>query len=205
MKKNLRLLLGLVACLVVTACSLSKAYPAKRHYYVSATRSAISESQGVEILRVHPLAISTAFTAKGLVSRIGENEYVSDYYSEFFTSPNEMITDSLSAWIRGSGLYREVIGTASALTAGRVIEGTIDGIYADLRSSSDPKAVIALQLRYLNDSGSKPEVIAAKKYTRAVAVAATDASTLVEGWNSALDSILKEFEKDLESWMHRKG
>ncbi len=203
MNKKLRLLLGLVVCLVSAGCSLSKAYPAKRHYYVAASRSLSGGGQGTEIVRVQPLAIAAAFKAKGLVSRVGENEYVSDYYSEFFTAPNEMITDSVSAWLRESGLFREVIGRSSTLTASRVIEGTVDGIYADVRSGARPLAVISLQLRYINDSGGQPEVVAAKNYTREVPVTSADVATLVDGWNGALDSILTEFEQDLGIWMDR--
>ncbi|MBT5706901.1 MAG: hypothetical protein HOI66_11320 [Verrucomicrobia bacterium] len=191
--------LAFVTCqlLLLCGCSLSKAYPAKSYYYLSATRDADSRPLQSKVLRVQPLGVSSAFVGKGLVSRVSEVEYESDYYSEFFTRPNDMVTEQLVSWFRESGQFQEVIGEASTLSAEWVVEGVIDGLYADLRVAAQPRAVLSFQIRMIDDRGRRPEVISTKKYSRSELVSSSRSSDLILGWNRALEAILAEVEQDL--------
>lgn len=193
------LCLAVVACqlLLLCGCSLSKAYPAKSYYYLSATRNADSRSPQSTVLRVQPLEIASAFAGKGLVSRLSEVEYKSDYYAEFFTRSDDMITEQLVSWLRESGQFQEVIGEASTLSAEWVIEGVIDGLYADLREAAQPKVVLSIQIRTIDDRGRRPEVTSTKKYSRSEPVSSSSSADLVLGWNRALESLLAEIEQDL--------
>lgn len=193
------LCLAFVACqlLFLCGCSLSKAYPAKNYYYLSATRNADGSPLRSKVLRVQPLEISSAYAGKGLVSRLSEVEYESDYYAEFFTRPNDMITEQLVSWLRESGQFQEVIGEASTLSAEWVIEGVIDGLYADLREPAQPKAVLSFQIRMIDDRGRRPEVISTKKYSRSESIPSSSSPDLVQGWNRALEALLAEVERDL--------
>lgn len=178
-------------------CSLSKAYPSKNYYYVSAKRDAGERNPQAKVLRVQPLDISSAFAGKGLVSRLSDVEFESDYYAEFFSRPSEMITEQMVSWIQESRQFQEVIGEASTLSADRVIEGMIDGLYADLRDASFPKAVMSIQMRFINDQGRRPEVIATKKYSQSEPISSAASRDLVYGWNRALKSLLTQIEQDL--------
>lgn len=180
-------------------CSLSKAYPAKRYFYVETSRAQSAETLKGEVLRVRTLDISRAFAGKAFVSRKSEVEYSSDYYTEFFTAPSEMLTTAVADWMKSSGLFSEVVGAASSLTPGRVIEGHIDGLYVDLREASSVRATISLQLRYIDDTGSQPEVILAKRYARAIEAASANPEQVVAGWNQAVNEILEAFETDLRN------
>ncbi len=186
-----------ILTLSLAGCSLSKAYPTKRHFYVAVTRSLEARSGGRPVLRVRPLEISRAFAGKGFVSRTSDFEYRSDYYTEFFTAPSEMLTSSVSHWMASSGVFSEVVGASSALTPERVIEGHIDGLYVDLRDESQVRATISLQLRYIDDSGSLPEALMAKEYSRAIEIPSAVPESVVQGWNQALEEILTEFESDV--------
>ena len=197
---------GAWVCLAIfalsfTACSLTKAYPAKRHFYVAVTRSSDPHAKREDVLRIRPLEITRAYAGKGFVSRTSDVEYRSDYYTEFFTAPSEMLSASLSNWMKASGLFAEVVGASSSLTPGRVIEGHIDGLYVDLRDDSQVRATMSLQLRYINDGGSQPEIVFAKTYSQAIDVPSSVAEAVVQGWNQALEQILTRFEKDLVSVM----
>jgi cholesterol transport system auxiliary component len=183
--------------LLLCGCSLSKAYPAKSYYFLSATRNAADRPPQAKVLRVQRLEISSAFAGKGLVSRLSEVEYESDYYAEFFTRSNDMITEQLVSWLRESGQFQEVIGEASTLPAEWVIEGVIDGLYADLRDVAQPKAVLSFQIRVIDDRGRRPEVMATRKYSRSEVVPSSRSPDLVQGWNRALEALFSEVEEDL--------
>ena len=195
-----RSILGLMvagACLLsLWGCGFKKSYPAKRYYQLTATRTGEPARVTDQVLRIQTLEIAVAFSGKGLVSRISEVEFESDYYAEFFSAPNEMVSEQLRTWLRASGRYPGVIGAASTLTADLVVEGFVDGLYVDRRNPSEIRAVLSIQLRYIDDRGPKPEVLSTRAYQGAEIVGANDGA-IVQGWNRALESVLGQIERDL--------
>ena len=139
--------------LLLGGCGLSKAYPAKDHFYLAADREEAPNDLSGPVVRLRPLDISSAFAGKGLVFQIADSKYESAYYAEFFAAPDDMMTDLLGAWLRRCGAFRGVVGSASTLPAEFVIEGMIDRLYADSRDSASSRAVISLQLRFIDDRG----------------------------------------------------
>lgn len=187
--------LGAVSWLI-TGCQLSKAYPAKRYYQLTAPQPMVKAGSG-GVLRVQDLDVAPAFSGKGLVSQLSDVEFASDYYSEFFTSPNEMLTELLTTWLRKSGGFEAVVGAGSALSADYVIEGTLDKLYLDRRDESRSLAVLSLQLRFIDDRGGKPDLVTAKRYHRAEAIESATPEAVVAGWNRGLGAILIEVQSDL--------
>ncbi len=183
----------------LVGCSLSKAYPAKDYFVIEAAHPNPSAGAGNAILRVQTLDISETFSSKGLVSRVSDVSYESDYYAEFFTPPATMITESLASWLQDSGDYREVIGAASRLAPDWVLEGTVDALYGDLRAPDAPKAVLSFQVRLVDDRGPRSQVVFSKKYAATQSVASASPAALVRGWNQALATVLTEIERDLKS------
>ncbi len=187
------LLLGLLGA----GCQLSKPYPAKRLYQFVVKRSGAKDEAVGEVLRVRPVQVAPAYGGKGLVTRLGASEFVSDYYSEWLTSPGERLTTLLSDWMRQSGRFRAVTGSGSALVATRVLECFVDELYVDLRDQGTPRTVLSLHARVIDDSGALPESMGTIICREVEPVEGASAAALVAGWNRSLARALAQLEGGL--------
>lgn len=198
-KKTVFMAATVAMSLLLGGCGLSKAYPAKDHFYLSVDRAEEPNDLNGPVVRLRPLNISSAFAGKGLVFRVENSKYESAYYAEFFSAPDDMMTDLMGAWLRRCGGFRGVIGSASTLPAEFVVEGMIDRLYADSLDPANPRAVISLQLRFIDDRGPKPEVLASKYYSRDESVLSRNPTDVVSGWNRALETIFEDIEQDAKT------
>ncbi len=189
--------MGLSCAVLLGGCSFSKGYPSKNYFYLTAERNSDPVKQGDHILRVSRLEVAEAFSEKGFVYRISDVEYKSDYYAQFFTAPDQAISELLTRWLANSGHYHEVIHHGSKLSAGRVLEGTIDELYGDFRDVTAPQAVVLLQIRLVDDEGMQPVILFSSKHVRRIAVDSSQPEDLVRGWNQGLVGILEDIEQEL--------
>jgi cholesterol transport system auxiliary component len=206
-KKMLLLLIMGIFCLFpfVAGClNLDKAYPEKRYFTLETSREAdISSPDTGKILTVRRFRVSPKFEGKGLVYRLEELSYESDFYNEFFISPSSMLTEEVRKRLAGSGLFKQVLNPTSLLDSTYILEGAVTALYGDYRVSTAPKAVMEIQFFLLEETDNNLKIIFKSQYHKEEPFKANMPGALVKSWNAVFNQILTEFETDLKKYLSK--
>lgn len=196
-----------VLLFLADACvRLERSHPEKRSFLLSADRPETFSPPGNGIvLRVLRFRVSPQFEGKGLLYRTGEFTYESDFYNEFLISPGSLISQAVTRWISGSGLFEHVMDSSGYTDPQYVLEGMVTALYGDYRVSGQYRAVMAIQFFLVRDIVPQPEILAHREYHEESRLEATSPDALVEGWIQALRRILIRFEHDLRGYDLQKG
>ncbi len=185
------------AVLIVTSgCvdALKSEYPERRYFTLAVQRPGEAAPPAKEgVLRVRRFTASKLSEGNELVTRVGETEYETDFYNQFFSPPAMQLTEQAHRWLGASGRFSAVVGTGSSLPETHILEGNVVSLYSDSRSSS---AVLEIQFMLVKVSAEPAAVIFQKSY-REVATGAQGPETSVRAWNAALGRILSSLEADL--------
>ena len=189
--------ISILAVLILsTGCvdALKSEYPERRYFTLAAQRPGEAASPAKEsVLRVRRFTASKLSEGNELVTRLGETEYETDFYNQFFAPPAMQLTEQAHRWLGASGLFSAVVGTGSSVPETHILEGNVTSLYADQRSSS---AVLEIQFMLVRVSADPAAVLFQKSY-REVSTGAQGPETCVRGWNAALGRILAALEGDL--------
>ena len=179
---------------------IERNYPDKR-YFVLEVRQNVNPSNpsGSGVLQIANIRVSPRYEDKGFVYRTSESGYESDFYNQFLVSPAALLGEELRKGLSQAQIFRHVINASSQLEPTHVLEGVVDALYGDFRDPGAPKAVVEMEFFLRKESASKAEIVAAKRYAKAVAVNGRSPEALVRGWNEALEAILSALVADLKS------
>jgi cholesterol transport system auxiliary component len=206
MKRNtlLKLTIGIfiLLSLSIGCINLERGY-IEKHYFAldSSPAKDISSPDTGKVLTVRRLRISHKYEGKGLVYRLGELNYESDFYNEFFISPVSMFTEEIRKRLAVSGLFKHVVDPSSLLDSTYVLEGAVTTLYGDYRVSTAPKAVIEIQFLLLQETDVSPKIVLQRQYHKEEPLNGNTPDALVKSWNTALNQILTEFENDLKEYI----
>ena len=183
---------------VLAGCGSTEKYD-RRYYVLSADRPAApTRTQTDYVLDVSRFMIDSAYSGSGLVCRVGESEYESDFYNEFLAAPAAMITDKTRDWLSRSRLFRRVLDPGSRIDPTHVIEGNVTALYGDFRDRSSPRAVIEMRVFLLKaEAGKEPLAVFGKTYRSSVPIESEGPEALVEALGRCLQGILSALENDL--------
>jgi len=193
--------LFMITLLVFGGCvNLKKKFPDIKTYDLNIERTE-SETPAVSAVTVQLKPFSAASELKGrfFVYRTGDNHYEEDFYNQTLVLPADMLTENVSAWLSDSPLIRYVLDEAVGEDSVFTIEGKLLELYGDYRDEKLPKAQLALKLTVREVSGKETNTRFQKIYSQAVSMDRISASSLVEGWNKALEQVLRDFESDFGS------
>jgi cholesterol transport system auxiliary component len=190
---------------VLIGCiNLEKGYPEKRYFILDASRDEdISSPDTGKVITVRRFRISPKYEGKGLVYRLEELSYESDFYNEFFISPASMFTEEIRKRLAVSGLFEHVIAPSSLLDSTYILEGAVTALYGDYRVSTAPKAVMEIQFFLLHETDSNPKIIFQSQYHKEEPLNGNTPDALVKSWNTTFNQILTEFEIDLKEYMSK--
>jgi cholesterol transport system auxiliary component len=171
----------------------------KQHYILNTQRaSSVVASNSANIIEIRTFTSNSAFSAKGLIYRVDEFEYKSDFYNEFLVSPTAMITEKTRNWLSTSGLFRRVLNSTSYIDPTHVIEGNVIALYGDFRAKSSPKAVMEIRIFLLETkTGKEPVIVFGKTYKSSVGLESEDPGGLISALDRCLIEILTNLEEDL--------
>ncbi len=208
MKRNtlLKLTIGIFILLSLsTGCiNLERSYIEKRYFILEASRDEdISSPDTDAVLTVRRLRVSAKYEGKGLVYRLKELSYETDFYNEFFISPASMFTEEIRKRLAVSGLFKHVVDPSSLLDSIYILEGAVTALYGDYRVSTAPKAVMEIQFFLLQETDVSPKIIFQGQYHKEEPLKGNTPDALVKSWNSALSQILTEFETDLKEYISK--
>lgn len=198
-KKFLCVCLSLFVSLAAfSGCAGRQTYN-KKYYLLDTTRRGESLAGGTDyILRVSNFTIDSVFSGRGLVYRIDEFRYESDFYNEFLTSPSAMITEKTRNWLAASGLFKRTLDITSRLEPTHIIEGNITALYGDFRDKSSPVAVMEIRIFLLESkAGEEPLAVYGKTYKSSAALESKAPAGLLAAFDKCLENILTDLENDL--------
>jgi cholesterol transport system auxiliary component len=203
MKKKTLLIffIGLFLLLfLLTGCfNISKSYPVKHYFMLSASKSEkLSSPKPNGILKIQRFRVSPQFDGQDFVYKKGNLNYESDYYNEFFIPPGLMIAEEVEKWLAGSGLFKYVMGFSSPVESTFELEGVVSALYGDYSDTESPKAVLEIQFFIVRNASSRPVIVFGKTYQEKTLIKGNSPDALVAGWNQALEHILARFEANLK-------
>lgn len=148
---------------------------------------------------VENFKIASPFDGCNFVYKRAMNDYETDYYNRFATSPEILITQQCRSWLEKSGIFRNVLNSSSAATADYILEGNVISLYGDFAQEGQAFSVMQIRFFLVDETGDKPVILFSKDYNEKIEVAATGPADIVGGYDEGLRNILSSFEKDLGS------
>ncbi len=196
--------------------NLNKEVPVKTAYSLDVLRQGSDPvAQTKSVLEIRKFRVAPPFEGRGLVYRMGEQRYESDYYHEWFISPNAMVTQQVQNWLTAASLFEHVLASGSTAEETHLLEGTVTALYGDFRDPAALKAVLGIQIVLLDAGSLDSGILFQRDYRREIALAVPTPDVLVKGWNDTLREILTAAEEDLakvlprpstgQPWAGRKG
>lgn len=177
-------------------------YPARQYFSLDITRKAPPVTAQPGILRVRRFRVSPRFDTRSLVYRTGDVQYDTDFYNEYLTDAGAMVSESARNWLLQGGSFATVVDSSSSLSEDFVLEGVIQNLSGDFRSS--PRAEVSVQLFLISSSATNGGVVFQKLYNRSIALPEKSPRALVVGLGSGLSEIFTELETDIVSAASKK-
>ena len=180
--------------------SLERSSPERHYFVIELPQSANSSEPASDlILSVGNMRISPRYADRSLVYRTSDTSFESDFYNQFLTSPDTMISEELRKGLAAARQFKYVLGPADAQQPNYVLEGSVNALYGDFRNPSQPAAVLELEFFLYNDNSNNSGLVAQKRYLKSVPLNERSPAALVKGWDEALQEIVAALSADLKS------
>ena len=158
----------------------------------------LKKAAGKNYLKIERADVNPAYMHRDFNYRIGTDEFISDYYNQFYRPVGALISSELYKWLSNSALFRDVLPVNTLLLDAKyLLDSKVVDIYGDYRNPEDPRAVLNMQFFLIDESTDTPEITYTNVYNQSVSISSRTPGALVDGWNQALKNILTDFEKDL--------
>lgn len=188
---------AIAIALCLTACSLQTPAPARTTFLLGATRLTNAPTGAVRFGNVRIPEFHAALANRGtsLLYRETDQRIVADPYRQFVAPPAALIAERCRLWLAASGQFQSVLPADSRISSDTTLEGELVELYADVRDPKNPVAVLSLRASLSDARGNalRPEW----RFTRRVALANSDAASVVAGLDLALAAALNELENAL--------
>jgi cholesterol transport system auxiliary component len=190
----------LLLSLFCSGCvSLERSYPEKRYFVIDIGDGAQPpNTTGDQTLLVSSLRISPRYADKSFVYRTSDSGYEADFYNQFLTPPDTMLSEEVRKGLAAAPVFKYVIGPASQLQPNFVLEGSVNALYGDFRNLNGPSAVLEIEFYLHNEDSTNPGIVLQKRYAKTVALTGRSPEALVKGWSQALGSIVADLSADLQ-------
>nr|WP_019626725.1 ABC-type transport auxiliary lipoprotein family protein [Thioalkalivibrio sp. ALJT] len=150
--------------------------------------------------------VAPAYTGKGLVYRLGDHRYESDYYNEWFLRPAEQLEQLLrERWTQGGSAFELVDNAEAARAEGRAavqLHVLVTALYGDLDTARLETTPADTPLRGMGRVGLRTQ-IRGEGYVRLAHMEAEhgidrrSAPRLVAALSEATADVLAELEDEL--------
>ena len=185
-----------VLTFILSGC-VSRQYVERQTFALEVSRDEAATSQSEAILRIRTLRVSPRYEGKRFVYREESMSYETDFYNEFLTSPDMMITEEVRQWLADSGLFGQVVDFSARVDPTHILEGTVTDLYGDFSERNQPRAALQMEFFLSEEIAGRSKSVFQNRYRQEVRIKTDSPEELVQGWNSALAMILKDFEGDL--------
>lgn len=208
-KNSLKMLSMFVLMTMLTGCFGlgSKADDdGEPHYYiVDVDRGVVASAfPKNRVLLIKPVRVTSHYSSKSLVFRIGENEYQAQKNHLFFSEPQIMFTEQLKRWLQKSGQFSQVT-TDESVAADMVLESAVTALYGDKREAFSPQAVLEMQFFLMDGKQNTSQALFQTGLKVEVDVEETTAQNSVKGWKQGLEQLLATLEDDFSGYFSKRN
>lgn len=146
-----------VSSLGACALGLERAAPEVARYALVAERpesgTAVTAQPGAR-LDVRPFHPVQPAASGQFVYRVGDAQFVTDFYRGYVARPELLITHAARAWLAAAGTVGTVLPVASRSIPTHVLEADLVELHVDFRDPGRPQAVAALRYALLSEGGT---------------------------------------------------
>lgn len=177
---------------------LAKPYPHKTFHMIEARREGDArDALTTETLRLRSFRVSPKAEGRGFVYETGPGVYESDFYREFFVAPEPMIREIVREWLRDSGLFADVVDSASYAAGDLVLEAALSDLTGDWRDPKAPTARVEMRFVLLRATSSGVDTLLRIDRSAAAPVDPPDPESLPAAWGRAFAELLAGVEEEL--------
>ena len=174
---------------------LKKSYPEKRSFVLDVgIPQEQASSSGAGVIKITKFRISPLFAGRGMVYRVADLQYESDFYDEWFVAPATLVTQQAYSWLSRSSGFKAVGPGTNHVEPSHVLEATVTEFYGDFRSA--PLAVFGLEVNLL-DALRNHQPVFRRTYHQDVPLSDRSSDALARGLTDALRAVLMDVAKDL--------
>ena len=199
---RLHLLLLIITLFGAGCANVNKSYPERAYYQfeIQYDSTPLTPIKGT-VVAVKRFSVSPGSEGTEFIYRTGDFQYQTDFYNQFFRPPGSLLTEAATRWFTESGIFEDVLGQLSQVFPNYVIEGNVIQLFGDYRNQGAPKAVLEVQffLLRIDQDDDDPIVLIGTTYSVEKPIPSTEPAALMRGWSLALEEILGEFLKDVQS------
>lgn len=192
---------GALICMAAASCSsLSQPSPDKAYFAIdpgpfSASSTEVrSVSADPPALRIRGLHVVSPYDQLAFVYREAGDQFCTDYYNNFISSPDQMLSTAITTWFAHDHQFGYVGNGTGEMPIQYTLSGDVIALYGDYTDAHAPKASITIRA-VLQDSSSK--VLFQREYSASAPIELGNAKSLVQGWDQALRQILQHLTVDL--------
>jgi cholesterol transport system auxiliary component len=189
--------LGLAFVALAAGC-LSREPLRKQRYAFDVERTGAAAGPGRGVLRIGSVGVAPVYERKPFVYRVGDDEYRSDFYNEFFAPPGLLIRETTFEWLAASGVFANVVQSGE-VPADWVLGARVLRLYGDHRDPGGLESVMEIEFTLLRRRAAGSEIVLQKVYAARVPVPQRNAESVFAGWGDGLARILSELEGDLRA------
>jgi cholesterol transport system auxiliary component len=189
---------ALASLLLASLWGCSRPAPVKQTYLLqtpSPTQRMASPRPST--LKVGTIAVAAPFRGKAMVYRESDLKYESDFYNEFFVAPSAMLTEGTSAWLAGSGLFKDVLPAAANADGDFVLEGFVSEFYGDYRDAANPAAALTGKFFLIDNRVFSGIPVWQIELQQRVALTSRSPEALATGLNRAWSAMLADLAREL--------
>ena len=117
--------LFLIALLI--GCSgLKRPYP-ERNYFTFDVVNEITENSasGKHYLKIERADVDHAYMHRDFNYRVGPDEFISDYYNQFYRPVGALISSEIYKWLSNTGLFKDVLPVNTLLDAKYLLDSKV--------------------------------------------------------------------------------
>ncbi|CAB1275854.1 ABC-type transport auxiliary lipoprotein family protein [Candidatus Nitrosacidococcus tergens] len=217
----------LILC-TVSGCTSHKKNIAKQGLYTLEVDRVIeqpSDEARERILEIKPFRISPRYQDITLTYQKNNSWFQTERNQAFIQPPEILITDQISRYLSHTGLFNTVVQGKTKLKITQTLEGAVTALYGDFDNPKGPLAIMEIQFFLLELSPadySIEDLIKNEKKKKSAKsdtlkmvlqtgfrveteIAKPTPESLVQGWNNGLESILQNFENDLNNFFKERN
>ncbi|MDR0882781.1 MAG: ABC-type transport auxiliary lipoprotein family protein [Candidatus Adiutrix sp.] len=204
MRKSIRsagwlVLLPITACLLLTAC-LAQPHPVKHLFGLTvepAEAALPPPANNRRTLLVGAVTAAAGYDNRGLVYKIGSDQYETDFYNEFMAPPARLLADQTAQYLDRASRRVRVVKSPGLTLASFGLETYLAHIYGDF-TTSPPQAELAIRFTFNDLRGRSPRVIFDRVYQARSPITGEKPADVAAALNAALATILSELNLDIE-------
>ena len=182
---------------IFTGCGFKQDTVQIKYYTVLVPAVGVKEYKPIfPSLEVRRVQVSPLYRDNSIVYLLPGNEVLQDFYNKYFSSPAELVTQSLFMNIKKSNITKQAFLSKSLLYSRYQLETYISDFYADF--SEDKKdVVVTILFKVIDINTASNTSLFTKEYTKRKAIKNSDPSNVVGGIEKMLAEIYAELLEDL--------